>query len=90
MTKESVKTGQKTLAGYGDIVYCTDHHLQLYLKNTNVNPANGKELNPAKLKTIARILTPNPPTAFGVEIPEPNYERLMQVIDGIKRASLEA
>lgn len=88
MSKESVKTGQKTHAGYGDIVYATDHHLQLYLKNVNVDPS-GREQQPANLKTVARILTPNPPPVFGLEIPEPTYERLIQLIDGIKAASME-
>ncbi len=89
MTKESVKTGAKTHAGFGDIAYATDQHLQLFLRNTNVDPTTGKELQPPILKAVARILTPNPPPAFGIEIPEPNYMRLMEVIEGIKAASME-
>lgn len=88
MVKESVPTGQKTHAGYGDIVYATDYHLQLFLRNTNLDPNTGAELNPAKLTTFARILTPNPPPAFGIEFPEPDYGRLIQIIDGIKRTSM--
>lgn len=88
MSKESVKTGQKTHSGFGEVPYLTDHHLQLFLRNINTDGA-GKELNPAKLKTVARILTPNPPDAFGIEIPEPDYLKLMQMIDGIKAASME-
>ena len=49
----------------------------------------GKEQQPPKLKTVARILTPNPPDAFGVEVPEPDFEKLLMVIDGIKKASME-
>jgi len=89
MTKESVKTGQKTHAGFNEIPYLTDHHLQLFLRNTNVDPQTGKDLNPLRLKTVARILTPNPPTAFGIEIMEPDYKRLMLIIDGIKKACME-
>jgi len=88
MVKESVKTGQKTHAGFGDMPYLTDYHLQLLLKNTNLDPMTGAELNPVKLTTFAKILTPNPPPAFGVEIPEPTYGRLIQVIDGIKSGSM--
>jgi len=88
MVKESVPTGEKTHAGYGDVVYATDYHLQLLLRNTNLDPNTGAELNPAKLTTFAKILTPNPPPAFGVEFPEPSYTRLIQIIDGIKRASM--
>ena len=84
MVKESVKTGQKTHAGYNDIVYSTDHHLQLLLRNTNLDPTTGAELNPINLVTYARILTPNPPPALGLEIPEPTYGRLIKMIDGIK------
>lgn len=89
MTKESVKTGQKTHAGFGEIPYLTDQHLRLFLKNMNVDPLTGKELNPIQLKTMAKVLTPNPPSAFGLEILEPNYERLIQIIDGIKRMEME-
>lgn len=89
MAKESVKTGQKTHSGFGEIPYLTDHHLQLYLKNTNLELITGKELQPPKLVTFARILTPNPPASFGIEMPEPSYERLMQTIDGIKKISME-
>lgn len=88
MVKESVKTGQKTHAGYGDIVYSTDHHLQLLLRNTNIDPTTGAELNPVKLTTFAKILTPNPPPAFGIEFPNPSYGRLIQIIDGIKATSM--
>lgn len=88
MTKESVKTGQKTHKGFGDIAYSTDHHLQLYLRNTNLDPNTGAELNPPKLTTFARILTPNPPPAFGLEIPEPTYGRLIKLIDGIKASCM--
>ena len=88
MVKESVKTGQKTHAGFGDTMYLTDYHLQLLLKNTNLDPTTGAEQNPAKLTTFARILTPNPPMAFGIEFPEPNYGKLIQIIDGIKKASM--
>ncbi|KKK54546.1 hypothetical protein LCGC14_3083640, partial [marine sediment metagenome] len=38
--------------------------------------------------TFAKILTPNPPDAFGIELPEPNYMRLIQLIDGIKKSSV--
>ena len=86
--KESVDTGEKEHAGYGDIAYAVDQHLQLYFKNTNLEPITGRELLPEKLTTFARFLKPNPPPVYGMELPEPNYERLMQFIDGIKRMSL--
>jgi len=86
MTKESVKTGQKVHSGFGEIPYLTDQHLQLSLRNVNV--VNGKECNPVKLKTMARVLTPNPPAAFGLEIPEPTYERLIQIIEAVKMAEM--
>ena len=88
MVKESVKTGQKTHAGFGDIAYLTDYHLQLMLKNTNRDPVTGAELNPVKLTTFAKILTPNPPSAFGLELPEPTYVRLIQMIDGLRSLSV--
>lgn len=85
MVKESVPTGQKTHAGYGDIVYATDYHLQLLLKETaEMDPLTGLP----RLATFAKILTPNPPPAFGIEFPEPTYGRLIQLIDGIKRTSM--
>ena len=87
MTKESVKTGQKTHTGFGETPYLTDHHLRLYLKNVNVDAA-GRELLPPILKTVAEIKTPNPPMAFGLELMEPSYIRLMELIDGIKRMEL--
>jgi hypothetical protein len=85
MSKESVKSGQKTHSGFNEIPYLTDLHLQLTLKNMNPD-ANGT----AKLKTMARILTPNPPDAYGFELPEPDYIKLIQVVDGIKKASMES
>ncbi len=88
MSKESVKTGRKTHAGFGDTAYLTDYHLQLVLKNTNLDPNTGAELSPPRLVTYAKILTPNPPPAFGLEIPEPTYMRLIKIIDGIKMASM--
>ena len=88
VAKESVNTGRKTYAGYGDVVYATDYHLQLFLKNINLDLITGNEQQPARLITFARILTPNPPPAFGIELPEPSYKRLMQLIDGIKAASV--
>lgn len=86
--KESIKTGAKTHKGFGDIAYVVDHHLQLFLQNFNVNPVTGAEQNPPRLITVARILTPNPPGAFGLEIPEPTFLRLTRMIDGIKAASM--
>ena len=88
MAKESVKTGRKTHAGFGEIPYLTDHNLQLLLRNTNVDPNTGTEQKPPSLTTFARILTPNPPAAFGIEIPEPTYMRLIKMIDGIKSLSI--
>jgi len=87
--KESAKTGQKTHQGFGEIGYVVDHHLQLFLRNTNLELVTGKEQQPPKLKTVARILTPNPPDSFGVEVPEPDFGKLMMVIEGIKKASME-
>jgi hypothetical protein len=55
-----------------------------------VDANTGKELQPPKLKTVARILTPNPPDALGVEILEPDYLRIMQVVDGIKKMNMES
>jgi len=89
MSKESVKSGQKTHAGFGEIPYLVDYNLQLLLRNTNVDPNTGKELQPPKLKTVARILTPNPPDALGVEILEPDFTKLNQVVDGIKKMNME-
>jgi len=88
MVKESVDTGHKTYAGYGDIVYSTDDHVQLTLKNTNRDPNTGAELSPPKLTTFGRIETPNPPSAFGVEFPEPTYGKLIKLIDGFKSMSM--
>jgi len=87
LTKESVKTGAKTHKGFGDIAYAVDHHLQLFLRNINVD-AQGVEQSPPNLISVVRILTPNPPGAFGIEIPEPTYMRLTKMIDGIKAASM--
>jgi hypothetical protein len=86
LTKESVKTGQKEHSGLGDIPYLTDWHLQLFLKNINIDPTTGKEQSPPNLITIARILTPNPRTVFGMEVPEPDYQRLMSAVNGAKAA----
>ncbi len=88
LVKESVDTGRKTHKGFGDIVYTTDYHLQLFLKNTNIDLVTRAELEPAKLTTFARILTPNPPASFGIEFPEPDYNKLMLMINGIKQASM--
>lgn len=87
--KESVDTGQKEHAGYGDIAYAVDQHLQLFLRNTNLELVTGKELQPPILKTFARFLKPNPPSIYGIELPEPNYVRLIQMVDGIKKACME-
>ena len=89
MTKESVKTGQKTHSGFNEIPYLADYNMQLFLRNTNVDAITGKDLQPVKLKTVARILTPNPPDALGVEILEPDYLKIMQVVDGIKKMNME-
>ena len=89
LKKESVDTGQKEHAGYGDIAYAVDQHLQLYLKNTNLELVTGKERQPPVLKTFAKFLKPHPPAIYGMELPAPNYERVIQLVDGIKRASME-
>lgn len=86
--KESVDTGQKEHAGYGDIAYAVDQHLQLFFRNTNLDTITGKELQPPKLTTFAKFLKPNPPPIYGIELPEPNYERLIQFVDGIKKACM--
>ena len=89
MSKESVDTGQKTHQGFGEIAYSADQHLQLFLKNTNLELVTGKELQPPILKTVARFLKPNPPAIYGLELPNPNYERMMQFVDGIKKMNME-
>ncbi len=87
--KESVDTGQKEHAGYGDMAYAVDQHLQLFFKNTNLELVTGKELQPPILKTFARFLKPNPPALYGLELPSPNFERMIQFVDGIKKANME-
>lgn len=88
MVKESVETGAKTHKGFGDIVYAVDYHLQLFLKNVNLDPVTGAPVEPAKLITMAKILTPNPPPAFGIELPAPTYVKFMKIIDGVKKMSM--
>ena len=88
LKKESIKTGAKVLAGFSETPYLANYHLQLTLRNVNVDPVTGKGLNPVKLKTFARILTPNPQSAFGVEIPEPTYEALLRTIEALKQAEI--
>ena len=78
MSKESVKTGIKIHAGFGETPYLTSHHLQLNLKT----------FEDGKLGTVAKILTPNPPLAMGIEIENPTYGKLITVIDGVKRMSM--
>lgn len=85
--KESVNTGQKTFAGWGETPYMADQHLQLVFKNVNVD-GNGKELQPVRLVTYAKFLKPNPPMIYGVEVVSPTYERLVQVIESIRKASM--
>ncbi|KKL94296.1 hypothetical protein LCGC14_1866050, partial [marine sediment metagenome] len=63
MVKESVKTGVKTHSGFGDTPYLTDYNLQLLLRNMNRDPNTGAELQPPTLRTVGKILTPNPPDA---------------------------
>ena len=86
--KESVDTGKKEHAGYGDIAYAVDQHLQLYFRNMNLEPITGKELQPPNLVTFARFLKPNPPPIYKLELPNPNYEKIVQFVDGIKRMSM--
>ncbi len=89
MVKESVKTGQKVHGGMGEIPYLTDHHLQLFLKDLDLDPVTQQPItNVPRLTPYARILTPNPPAAFGLELPEPTYLRLIKIIDGIKSLSV--
>lgn len=79
LTKESVVVpGQTRHAGFGDIVYLVDIHLELFLRNMSLNGVA------PKLRPWARILTPNPLEAYGIEIPEPSYDNLMMVLDGIR------
>lgn len=87
LKKESVNTGRKTFAGFNEIPFIADYHLQLTLQNVNVDPA-GNPVGKPKLVTFATILTPHPRDAFGLEIPDPTYERLVQLVDGIKKASM--
>ena len=87
MVKESVDTGQKTHSGYGDLPYAVDQYVQLFLRNVNVDPA-GKELQPARLVSVARFLKPNPPALYGMELPEVSYGRMVQFVKGIKAMSV--
>jgi len=89
MKKESVNTGQKTFNGMGETPYYADQHLWLYLKNVNVDAA-GKESKPVRLATVAQFQKPNPPAIYGVELMAPSYERIMQVVDGVKKMSMES
>ena len=88
MTKESVRTGAKTHSGFAEMPYISDQHIQLYLKNVNINPMTGKEQMPPILKTVARFTTPNPPMAMGVEIPDPTYQKVVDTIEMIRKASM--
>uniref|UniRef100_A0A6M3J6H5 Uncharacterized protein n=1 Tax=viral metagenome TaxID=1070528 RepID=A0A6M3J6H5_9ZZZZ len=89
MKKESVNTGQKTFGGLGETPYLADQHLQLYLKNGNVDLVTGKELLPISLVTVAKFLKPNPPMIYGMELPQPNFERVIQMVDGVKKMCME-
>ncbi len=89
MGKESVNTGQKTFSGLADTPSLADQHLQLYLKNMNIDPA-GKELQPVQLVTVARFLKPNPPSIYGMELPNPDYVKMVQMVDRIKNVALLA
>lgn len=89
MSKESVNTGRKTHAGFGETAYMADQHLQLVLKDVNAG-VDGKlvaGMSP-NLVTFAKFLKPNPPGVFGMEVAQPTYERLTQFVDGIKKVSL--
>ncbi len=89
MTKESVNTGEKTFAGLNDTPYLADYHLSLFLKDFNLDPVTNRPVGPKpQLLTVARILTPHPRDAYMLEVPDVTYERLMQVVDGIKKASM--
>lgn len=87
--KESVNTGEKTFSGLGETPYLVDHHLRLFLRNSNVNPSTGMGILPAKLVTIAQFLKPNPPAIYGVEVIQPNYEKLMREVEAVKLACME-
>lgn len=97
MVKESVDTGRKECSGFGEIGYASDQHLQLFLRDMNmdmqtgkmmIDPGTGKPFTKAKLVQGARFLKPNPPSIFGVEVMEPNFEKLVQAVDRVKQESL--
>uniref|UniRef100_A0A6H1ZRB4 Uncharacterized protein n=1 Tax=viral metagenome TaxID=1070528 RepID=A0A6H1ZRB4_9ZZZZ len=98
MGKESVDTGQKECNGFGDMAYASDQHLQLFLRDLNmdlqtgkmmIDPGTGKPFAKPRLVNFARFIKPNPPSIFGMEVPEPNYERLVQTVEMVKKASME-
>jgi len=86
MVKESVETGEKTHKGYGDIAYAVDQHMQLFLRNTNVDLVTGAQLAPPKLTSFVKFLKPNPPPIYGLELPEPTYKKMVRFVDGIKKS----
>jgi len=72
MKKESIKTGRKLHAGFGEIRNLTDMHLYLYVD---------------KFTPMAVIETPGyaPLNAVGCRIPNPSYETLMNVVNLLRR-----
>ncbi len=98
MAKESVNTGRKTHSGLGEIAYPSDQYLQLFLRDENMdiqtgkpmmNPATGKPFDKPRLVTHAKFLKPNPPSIFGTEVVEPNFTKMAQTVESVKRLSLE-
>uniref|UniRef100_A0A6M3KNT9 Uncharacterized protein n=1 Tax=viral metagenome TaxID=1070528 RepID=A0A6M3KNT9_9ZZZZ len=98
MGKESVDTGQKECSGFGDVGYASDQHLQLFLRNMNldletgkvmIDPGTGKPFPKARLVQFARFIKPNPPSIFGLEVPEPSMDRLMKMVEMVKATSME-
>jgi len=75
--KESVNTNRKTHAGFGDIAYMSDQHLRLFLRDIN-----------GSLVPFVKFLKPNPLAIYNLEVPEPTYIKLTQIIAGIKNLEL--
>jgi len=87
--KESVKTGRKLHAGFTDIPNLTDLHLYAFLRNVVVHNRDGTAQ--PKFVPFVQILTPGwaPLSAIGLEIPEPTFERVEALIEGMRMLEVQ-
>jgi hypothetical protein len=78
--KETVKTGRKEHAGFGEMRNLTDMHLRVFTKMTHEMNVAGVAQD--RLVPYARIETPGwaPLNAVGLEIAEPTYDLLVLMV----------